>query len=77
MAISKVQLPDGTTQDVHDSRVAGVDSSPVSGSGNLVTSGGVYTALSEYPKYYLCTDETEYEAITNPNPGTLYLIPKT
>ena len=45
MAISKVKLPDNTTQDIHDSRVVGVDSSPTSGSNNLVTSGGVYTAL--------------------------------
>ena len=45
MAISKVKLPDNSTQELHDYRIGGVDSSPTSGSTNLVTSGGVYTAL--------------------------------
>lgn len=45
MAISKVKLPDNTTQDVHDSRVPGIDSTPTSGSENVITSGGVYNAL--------------------------------
>lgn len=45
MAISKVKLPNNSVQDVHDSRIAGVDSSPASGSGNVVTSGGVYSEV--------------------------------
>lgn len=46
MAISKVKLPDNSSQELHDYRISGVDSSPSSGSGNVVTSGGVYTALA-------------------------------
>lgn len=46
MAISKVKLPDNTTQEVHDYRIIGVDTSPVSGSANVITSGGVYTELA-------------------------------
>ena len=45
MAISKIKLPDNSTQDIHDSRVLGVDSTPTANSSNLVTSGGVYQAL--------------------------------
>ena len=45
MAISKVKLPNNTTQDIHDSRIAAIDSAPASGSTNVVTSGGVYTAI--------------------------------
>lgn len=45
MAISKVKLPDNTTQDVHDARIPGVDTTPTSGSSNVITSGGVYAAI--------------------------------
>ena len=45
-SINKIKLPNGTTYDVNDVRILGVDSSPTSGSGNVVTSGGVYTSLS-------------------------------
>lgn len=41
MAISKVKLPDNTTQDIKDSRIQGVDSTPTANSQNVVTSGGV------------------------------------
>ena len=39
--------------------------------------GNNYFGLAAYPKYYLCTDEAEYEAIQNPDAGTLYLIPES
>lgn len=45
MAISKVKLPNNTTQEVHDYRITGVDSSPIANSANVITSGGVYSAL--------------------------------
>lgn len=48
MAINKVKLPNGNTENIQDSRISGVDSAPTSGSGNLVTSGGVKTALDGY-----------------------------
>ena len=44
--VSKIKLPNNTTLNVKDSRIPGVDSTPTSGSTNVVTSGGVYTALS-------------------------------
>lgn len=47
MAISKVKLPDNSEQDVHDSRIAGIDTSPTASSGNVVTSGGVHAAFSD------------------------------
>ena len=49
MAISKVKLPDNTTQDIHDSRIPGVDTAVTSGSSNVVTSGGVYAAIPTVP----------------------------
>lgn len=45
MPIDKIKLPDNSTQDIHDKRVPGIDSTPTSGSGNLITSGGVKTAV--------------------------------
>lgn len=48
MPIDRVQLPNGDTEEVRDSRISGVDSAPTSGSGNLVTSGGVKSALDGY-----------------------------
>lgn len=47
MAISKITLPDNTTQAIKDSRIPGVDTSPASGSSNVITSGGVHAALTE------------------------------
>ena len=43
---------------------------------NLKVGSGYY-GLAAYPKYHLCTDEAEYEAIQNPDAGTLYLIPES
>ena len=46
--VSKIKLPNNTTVNIKDYRIPGVDTSPTSGSDNVVTSGGVYTALSSY-----------------------------
>lgn len=45
-SINKIKLPNGTTYDVNDVRIPGIDSTPTSGSSNVVTSGGIYTGLS-------------------------------
>lgn len=45
MAIKKIKIGSGTAIDIQDSRITGVDSTPTSGSGNVITSGGVYNAL--------------------------------
>lgn len=45
MAIKKVKFPDNSTQDVHDARITGIDTTPTDGSTNVISSGGVYTAL--------------------------------
>ena len=44
--VSKIQLPDNTTLNIKDYRITGVDTTPTSGSSNVVTSGGVYTAIA-------------------------------
>lgn len=116
MAIKKVKLPNNTVVDINDPRIPGVDSTPTSGSTNVVTSSGVYAALQnilsqivsfdnvstnqdgtliitlsngdtitvdlnhnhpQYPKYVLVASESAYNAITNKDSDTLYLIPKT
>lgn len=46
MAIKKVKLPNNTVVDINDARIPGVDSTPTSGSTNVVTSGGVQAALT-------------------------------
>ena len=43
MAVSKVKLPDNSVHDIHDARITGVDSTPTSGSTNVITSGAVYS----------------------------------
>ena len=48
MAIDKVKFPNGNTENIQDSRIPGVDSTPTANSANLVTSGGVKSALSGY-----------------------------
>ena len=45
-AIKKVKLPNGTTYDINDVRISGIDSTPTANSTNLVTSGGVKAALT-------------------------------
>lgn len=51
--VSKIRLPDSTEVNIKDSRIAGVDTTPAAGSENVVTSGGVYTAIDEnVPKTY-------------------------
>lgn len=44
MAIKKIKIAD-TSYDVQDSRITGIDSTPTSGSTNVVTSGGIKAAL--------------------------------
>lgn len=44
--VSKIQLPNGTVLNIKDGRITGIDSTPTSSSGNVVTSGGVYTAIA-------------------------------
>ena len=46
--VSKIKLPDNTTVNIKDSRVTGIDSAPTASSTNLVTSGGVASALGDY-----------------------------
>ena len=48
MPIDKVKFPNGETEDIRDSRISGVDSTPTANSTNLVTSGGVKSALDGY-----------------------------
>lgn len=43
--VSKIQLPDNSEVDIRDSRIPGVDTTPTSGSVNLITSGGVSAAI--------------------------------
>lgn len=46
--VSKIKLPDNSEYNVKDYRIPGVTSSVTSGNANVVTSGGVYSALSDY-----------------------------
>lgn len=75
--VNKIKLPNNTTVDINDARVTGIDSTPTASSTNLISSGGMYTTLTSYPKYVLCADEAAYNAIQNKDSGTLYLIPES
>lgn len=49
MAIKKVKLPNNTVVDINDARIPGVDTTPTSGSMNVVTSGGVFESIPTVP----------------------------
>lgn len=72
MAIKKVQLPDGSVQELHDFRIPGVDTAPVSGSGNVVTSGGVFNSLRVDKIAPIKTHSYENVLATTSNYNTLF-----
>ncbi len=43
--VKKIRLPNNQEVNIKDYRIPGVDSTPTSGSDNVVTSGGIYTAI--------------------------------
>jgi hypothetical protein len=67
MAVQKIKLPNNTTEDIHDSRISGVTSSVTEGSTNVVTSGGVYTAIDAKP-------DTKNTAGATDSDAKLYLV---
>ena len=44
--VSKIKLPNNQDVNIKDYRISGVDTTPTSGSGNVITSGGVQAALT-------------------------------
>lgn len=63
---SKILLPDNSLVYIKDYRIPGVDSTPTSGSNNVVTSGGIYTAIQgiDTIEYYT---NSEVDTIINEN----------
>lgn len=45
--VSKIKLPDNSEYNLKDHRIPGVDTTPTSGSNNVITSGGVYNKINE------------------------------
>lgn len=43
--VSKIKLPDNTVVNIKDYRIPGVDTTPTSGSSNVITSGGIYQTI--------------------------------
>lgn len=64
--VSKIQLPNNTTVNIKDSRIPGVDTTPTSGSGNVVTSGGLYTALQA-----ILSQIVGYDSVSSQQDGTV------
>ena len=50
MAIRKIKIGNNQAVDVHDARIPGIDTTPTSGSNNLITSGAVFNALGNGAK---------------------------
>lgn len=46
--VKKIRLPNNEEVNIKDYRIPGVDTTPTSGSDNVITSGGVYQALAEF-----------------------------
>lgn len=71
----KIKLPNNTTVDLIDSRIPGVDTTPTANSTNVVTSGGVHSAISEVFTELSSSIETPLSATiggTNKTITTLY-----
>ena len=45
--VTKIKLPDNSEYNLKDHRIPGVDTTPTSGSNNVVTSGGIYDAMTQ------------------------------
>lgn len=45
--VTKIKLPDNSEYNLKDHRIPGVDTTPTSGSDNVVTSGGIYDAMTQ------------------------------
>lgn len=54
--VSKIKLPNNSEVNIKDYRIPGVDNTPTSGSDNIVTSGGIYTAINGIIEYYTNTE---------------------
>lgn len=77
--ISKIKLPDNSVVNIKDARITGVDTTPTSGSTNVITSGGVYTALDRYVVgdgviSIVSLSRSAYEALATKDPTTVYIV---
>lgn len=68
MAIKKVKLPNNTVVDINDARIPGVDTTPTSGSTNIVTSSGVYDALQN-----ILSQIVGFDSVSSNQDGTLII----
>ena len=55
---NKIKLPDSTIIDLHDVRIPGVDTTPTANSTNVVTSGGIKTAVDSANTHVSQTETT-------------------
>lgn len=77
--VSKIKLPNNSVVNIKDARITGVDTTPTSGSMNVVTSGGVYTALDRYVVgdgviSIVSLSRSAYEALATKDPTTVYIV---
>lgn len=68
MAIKKVKFPNNTVVDINDTRIPGVDTTPTSGSTNVVTSSGVYDALQN-----ILSQIVGFDSVSSNQDGTLII----
>lgn len=45
--VTKIRLPDNSEYNLKDYRIPGIDTEPISGSDNVVTSGGIYDKIND------------------------------
>lgn len=89
MAIKRIRLVGNQTEDIHDARIPGVDTTPTSGSSNIITSNAVYNVLSntytqsEVNQLIGAINQFKYEIVTStsavasPSGNVLYLVGPT
>ena len=68
MAIKKIKLPNNSVVDINDPRIPGVDTTPTSGSTNVVTSSGVYAALQN-----ILSQIVSLDSVSSNQDGTLII----
>ena len=77
--ISKIKLPNNSVVNIKDARITGVDSTPTSGSTNVVTSGGISDAIENFIAgdgviSIVSLSRSAYEALATKDPTTIYVV---
>lgn len=77
--VKKIRLPNNEEVNIKDYRIPGVDTTPTSGSTNVVTSGGISDAIENLIAgdgviSIVSLSRSAYEALATKDPTTVYIV---